>query len=147
MTIKEFCQSRNVSQNTVSMYMSRNKKLFQGHKKTIGKTVQLDSTAIELLSEKYPLPEVIEVIEAPDEALKTKVMQLQDVIIKLQAQQAELQAKAALADAQSLLLEDRNNRIQELETEKEAAAQRAEALQVEIDRLKNRNLWNRIRNT
>lgn len=146
MTIKEFCQSRNVSQNTVSMYMSRNKKLFQGHKKTVGKNVLLDEVAISILSEKYPFPETIEVVEAPDAELKEKIMQLQDVIIKLQAQQAELQAKAALADAQALLLEDRENHIRELKTEKEVAENRASELDAELERLRNRGLWDRILN-
>ena len=144
MTIKEFCQSRNISQNTVSMYMSRNKKLFQGHKKTVGKHVQLDEVAVSILSEMYPLPEVIEVVEAPNEALKNKVMQLQDIIINLQNQTADLKAKAALYDAQCLLLEDRENRIQELKIEKEAAEQKAADLDAEIERIRNRNLWQRI---
>ena len=145
MTITEFCQSRNIDRNTVSMYMSRHKKQFQGHKKTVGKNVLLDEVAIEILSEKYPLPEVIEVVNT-DQVLKDKIIQLQELVMTLQNKLLENQEKVALAEAEHLLLQDRETLIVELKSELEEERAATHAANQKIDELLQRNLWERVRN-
>lgn len=142
MLLKDFAATHNKKADSLRKFVSRHKDEFAGHTKQGKKGLELDEVAVRLLEDSFPPP--VEIVEAPNAELQQKIMQLQEVIIKLQAQQSELQAKAALADAQSLLLEDRENRIRELKTEKEAAEQKAADLDAEIERIRNRNLWQRI---
>ena len=141
MLLKDYAESRQKKTDTLRKFISRHEE-FTGHTKHGKKGLEIDEEAVKLLDESFPPP--VEIVAAPDAELQKKVMQLQEVIIKLQAQQADLQAKAALADARSLLLEDREQRIQELKTEKETAEHRAAELDAELERIRNRNLWQRI---
>ena len=128
--LKDFSEERCVESSAVSAYIRRHPELFKGHTKKVGQKMKLDDTAIEILAKQYPLPKPIEVIE--DTESRQKLLQAQGFIIQLQQQITELQAKAILAETQTLLLEEKQNRIDELKAENE--------------RLKNRKLWDRIFN-
>lgn len=145
MNITDFCKGReNCERNAVSAYIRRHPELFEKHTKHSGKNLLLDAVAIELLSEKYPLPRPVEVVE--DREAQKKIMQLQEVIIKLQAQQAELQAKAALADSLQFMLEDKNTQIEELKTELKEERAAVAAANQKVENLLQRGLLARIRN-
>ena len=49
MNIKQFAESHNVKYENVSMFISRHKKMFEGHISTVGKFRYLDDKAIEIL--------------------------------------------------------------------------------------------------
>lgn len=142
--LRDFAAARNIKTDTVRKYMYRKKETFSGHTQKTEHGLQLDEVALAALEEIYPLPRPVEVVE--DTESRRQLILAQQMIIQLQQQMAELQSKAALADAQQLLLEDKNARIDELQTEKKAAEERAAAAETEIQRLQNRSLWERIRN-
>lgn len=137
MNITEFVKGRNVDRNAVCMYIRRHSKEFSGHTKTVGKSVELDEFAIELLEKKYPLPSPVEVVE--DKESREKLLKAQEYIIVLQQQLADLKEQAALAEVRQLLIEDRDNRIDTLTAENTA-------LQDTITSLKNRGFWDRLLN-
>ena len=62
MKIQEFVEGRNINAGTVRKYIQRNPDKFNGH---IGRpnNINLDEIAIQLLEEKYPFPQPIEVIQ------------------------------------------------------------------------------------
>ena len=136
MNITEFAENRNIDRNAVSMYIRRHEKEFSGHIKQVGKTIELDNTALELLDKKYPLPAPVEVVE--DRESREKLLLAQEYIIKLQQQLVELQGKAALVEAQQLLLEDRE---QQLAAEKQRSSELAEKLEIE----RAKTWWDKLR--
>lgn len=128
--IQEFIKDRNVKYSTVFQYIKRNRKMFDGH---IGRAsrIELDDYAIELLSKKYPKPEIIEVVEdtrTRDELVivKEQLMAAQQIIIKLQQQAMESANKIAEAEAFRYLLD-----IEKSKTAENAAKLAESELKVE----------------
>lgn len=163
MNISDFAKQRNIEPQAVSRYISRHPEIKE-HTKKDGKMVELLPEAERLLDEVYPLPKPVHVVQGVPqeeyEAVLKKLAQQQEIIIKLQQERIEDQKQIAKAEATQLLLEDKERQLNDLreqreqsliqiEEEKErtrAADQRAEDAQKEIERLKNRSLWERIRN-
>ena len=127
MIISEFADSRDVQSQVISRYIRRHFDEFQGHTKKNGKSVELDDTAIKLLEKKYALPKPVEVVV--DKESQEKLLKAQELIIGLQQQLLEANNKLLEADREKYLLEDRER-----------------ALNDELERLKGRNLWERIIN-
>ena len=127
MIISEFADSRDVQSQVISRYIRRHFDEFKGHTKKNGKSVELDDTAIKLLEKKYPLPKPVEVVV--DKESQEKLLKAQELIIGLQQQLLEANNKLLEADREKYLLEDRER-----------------ALNDELERLKGRNLWERIIN-
>ena len=109
MTISEFAASRGKQPQVISRYINRHPEDFKDHTKKTGKAVDLDDRAIEILSEKYPLPKPVTVIQGvPKEEfeelqqenrmLGRKLEASQEAYIKLlsEKQQLELQMKDLL---------------------------------------------------
>ena len=171
MNITEFARQRGVEPQTVRHYINEHAEI-KKHTTKNGKSVELLAEAEKLLDQKYPLPKPIEIIE--DKESRQKLIQAQELIVQLQQKQLELMERIAdqstaiaKAEAQTILLEDKERQLQErdkqikelgqrlnekeyelseqrseLEEEKE---QKLEAVQ-EVERLKNRGLWDRIMN-
>ena len=92
--IQDFIKGRNVTYAAVFQYIKRNQTLFSGH---IGKTnkIELDETAVQLLEEKYPFPEPVQIIQdnsARDELLELhkKYTAAMEKITALTEQNAQL---------------------------------------------------------
>ena len=125
MTITEFATSRGQQAQTISRYISRHDKEFAGHTKKIGKSVELDDAAIELLDDAYPLPKPVTIINGvPEEehmkALAQKdeqIQYLQSKIISMQEQYSNLVIESAELRVKALLLEDREMQIKEISKE------------------------------
>lgn len=140
MTITEFAETRNQQPQTISKYINRHADKFKGHTKKIGKSVELDKEAVNMLGDAYPLPKPVTIVNGvPEEehlkALADKDEQiriLQSKIISMQEQYSKLALESADLKAKALLLEDKEKRIEDLQSE--------------LQQKENRNLWQRIWN-
>ena len=130
MTIAEFCEGRNVDAQAIRKYIERHPEDFNGHTGKKGREITLDEIALEILEKKYPLPQLVQIIE-DTESLK-KLNKLQEEYIKLQNKWNEQSLLIAQAEAQKVLLEDK-----ELQLQKEQ--ERAEKLEQELARAKEEN--------
>lgn len=134
MKLQDFAKERQVKSEAVAQYIRRHKDEYDGHTRRIDNALELDEVAVELLNKKYPLPQPIEVII--DHESRDKLIKAQDVIISLQQQimlQTERLSEIELEHARAQLqLEDKEGKIKEL--------------QAEIERLRNRTFWERLRN-
>lgn len=120
LTIVEFAKERNVNRDTVNAYIRQHPEI-QKETRMVGKNmvIDTDSEAYRLLDKKYPLPQLIQVIE--DTESQKKLIKAQEVIIQLQSRINEQAAKIAHAEAIQMLLDDKemqlnraNEQIQEL---------------------------------
>ena len=164
MNISDFARSRSVDPQAVSRYILRHPEL-QKLTTRVGKTVELTPEAEHLLNEVYPLPQPVQVIQGiPTEEYETLQKKYAAALEKLsQVQEARLedQKRIAAGETAQLLLTDREKQLQEVqqrleeetaravaaeEAVKTAAAAATEA-EREINRLRTRGLWARIRNT
>lgn len=164
MTITEFARSRNEQAQTISIYMKRHAAEFEGHTRKKGKSVELDEKAIEILDKVYPVPKPVQIINGVDpdehkrvqtelEILRKKYEATLETMSKLQTQVIEDQKLIAQADAQKILLEDKQKQLEEVKKEKDGQDirigeqnQKIAELQLENERLKNRGLWARLLN-
>lgn len=150
MTITEFCKGREVDSQAVRKYIDRHPEEFANHTGKKGRETTLDEDAIRLLEEKYPLAKPVEVIKGIDPkdyaAVLEQLAQAKDIIIKLQqARQEDLQ-KIAAAEATQILLEDKENQLRELKEEYGSERGKREEAEAELQRMRNRNLFERLLN-
>ncbi len=171
MTITEFASARNEQAQTVSIFIKRHPEQFEGHTKKVGKTVELDEVALEILEKQYPLPRPVQLLNGVDPAeyqavLKEKADAVSDlaearnIIIMMKDKMMEKEKLLAQAEAQKILLEDRESQLKiateegekkdtEIDLQKkkiEEQNRQLEELKNENERLKNRSLFERIFN-
>ena len=171
MTITAFAESRNVQAQAVNRYILRHEDKFAGHTKKVGKSIELDEVALSILDEKYPLPRPVQLLNGVDpeehKAVVDKLSSAQEYIIKLHETVEQLKDKVnenekliAQAEAQKILLEDKNSQLEaareegekkdtEIDLQKkkiEEQNRQLEELKLENERLKNRSLFERIFN-
>ena len=155
MNITEFAKSRNLKPQTVYRYISRHPE-YEKHTSKNGKEVVLDSTALNMLEKKYPVPKPIELIQGvPQEEyinVLTKLKEAQKVVGELQNRLLEAQEQIATAKATELLLEDKTKRISDLEAKAEAKDSEIKAKEEEIKSLqealateKAKSWWDKLR--
>ena len=142
--IKQFAELHNQNQRTIIMYIKRHKEMFDGHVTKIGNSKYLDNEAIKILEHKYPLPKPIPVVENIETQKKymlslEKINYLQEKILDLQKQ---LQESKTLR----LLLEKSQEQTQKLSDELISLKVKMESQEEQYNKLKNRNLWDRIFN-
>lgn len=144
MKLSDFARQRKIPRDTITQYIRRNSELFEGHTKVDGKWLIIDETAEELLNEKYPLPQMVQIIE--DTESRAKLIKAQEAIIQLQGQLNEATTKIAQAEAVKLMLEDKEEQLEKteerllktentLETERTEAKQAIEQYKADIARL------------
>lgn len=119
MNLTEFLEGRTAKQNAVSNWMKAHSELFRGHTRRVGKFLELDDVAVEILDKKYPRPAPVQVIEDTD-ALK-RLSEAQETIIKLQAMlseykgiEARLEASQSVLEARQALLDDKEKQLESL---------------------------------
>lgn len=149
MKIADFAEQRNVDRNAISQYIRRHPEIFEGHTEVVGKNLCVDEEALKELEDKYPLPQVVQVIE--DTESRKKLIEAQQLIIQMKDQMLNMQKLVAQAEAKELLLEDRERQLKEKEQQLKQAQTREQDLQQEISEFKSkvstlqsRNLWERI---
>lgn len=171
MNITEFASARNEQSQTISIFIKRHPEQFEGHTRKVGKTVELDEVALEILEKQYPLPRPVQLLNGVDpeehKAVVDKLSSAQEYIIKLHETVEQLKDKVnenekliAQAEAQKILLEDKNSQLEaareegekkdtEIDEQKkkiEEQNRQLEELKNENERLKNRSLFERIFN-
>lgn len=164
MNITEFAKSRGVDPQAVQKYVARNKDLFDGKAVKDGKETRLLEAAIAILEKQYPLPQPVHVLQGidPEEhrrvlaqlaAAETRNAQALDRIAQLLQEHGELKERLAYGEAVQLLLEDKSKRLDQTEEKLDQTTAQADKLKEEltaakgeIERMKSRSLWQRIRN-
>lgn len=119
-TISGFAESRNVDRDTVNAFI-RNHPEVKEHTKRQGKNVVIDtdSEGYEILDKQYPLPQMIQIIE--DTESRQKLIQAQELIIKLQNKITEQAIEIAEKDTTKALLEDKSAQLDKTQAELENA--------------------------
>lgn len=163
MNISEFARSRGIEPQTVRHYVNDHEDI-KKHTKKVGKTVELSDEAIELLDKIYPLPRPVQIMNGVDpeehKAVVDKLSSAQEYIIKLHETVEQLKDKVnenekliAQAEAQKILLEDKNSQLEaaraegeKKDTEIDYLKKANEDLQAELERLKNRSFLDRLFN-
>lgn len=153
MNISEFAKSRGLQTNTVSKYIREHASEFDGHTQVNGKAVELDDRALELLEKKYPKPKDPIVIGINKDEHYTMMAEKDDQIRALQERIIEIQQKheqVAYRLGQLASIEDQSAKVaEELKAAQAVIAEKDRDIykaNAEIERLKSRSLWQRIRN-
>ena len=149
MKISEFIKGRRVERQALTRYINRHSELFAGHIVKNGKEIELDDVAVEILNNKYPLQQLVQIVEDTESikklaAANEKIAKLQEVI----GQQKELLLKA---DNQIQLLEykkdefehykqESNEKIVNLSTDLTEKNSEIEQLKAELEAEKTRKL-------
>lgn len=161
MNISDFAKKRGLAPQVISKYIYRHPEI-QEHIRKEGRTVELLPEAVAMLEKVYPEP--VEVIRdlslAKENELLRKLEESQNKVIALQERIESLsiiQYQIETKETEIKRLEAENKQIDdrliEIQAEKEKlkesledqTEQTKEAL-AEVERLKGRNLWERIRN-
>ena len=110
MTITEFAESRNVEAQAVSRYLVRHPEEKASCRK-VGKTVELSEKALALLSEQYPLPKPVQIIQGvPHEEYEAVQKSLSDTQEQLSKSKDILLAmKEAISEKEKLLIQQEAN--------------------------------------
>lgn len=141
MNITEFAKGRNIDRNAVSMYIRRHPELFEEHVKTVGKNVEIDDFAYQILDKKYPLPSPVTIIDGisfeEHKATLEELANMQKHVIRLEEELRQQTYLVAQAEAKEILLEDRQKQLEEQK-------QLCKELSAEVDRLKNQTFWQRV---
>lgn len=174
MTVKQFAEQRGIESGTVYVYISRHPEI-KSHTFKQGKAMELDDEALRILSEQYPLPKPVQVVNGipkeehdallkENEELLKKYNAVLEQVARIQTERLEERKKLVEAENRLQILEDRsqkakNNEQQLLEDKaqaeselkvwrKQAEDEKAarEAAEAELHRIRSRGLWARIRN-
>lgn len=133
MKVTDFLKGREVERQAVTRYINRHEEIFKGHTEKVGKEIELDSVAVEELEKVYPLPKPVTLINGvPHEEfirVQNELIMAQKVVGELQNRLLEAQEQIATAKATTLLLEDKTQRISDLEAKAEADKDEIKALQ------------------
>lgn len=133
MKVTDFLKGREVERQAVTRYINRHEEIFKGHIEKVGKEIELDSVAVEELEKVYPLPKPVTLVNGvPHEEfirVQNELIMAQKVVGELQKRLLEAQEQIATAKATELLLEDKTQRISDLEAKVEADKDEIKALQ------------------
>lgn len=122
--VTDFLKGREVERQAVTRYINRHEEIFKGHTEKVGKEIELDSVAVEELEKVYPLPKPVTLINGvPHEEfirVQNELIANQKLVSELQNRLLEAQEQIATAKATELLLEDKKQRISDLEAKTES---------------------------
>lgn len=115
MTIAEFIKGRNIDAQVIRKCLERYSEDFQGHISKKSKEIILDEVAVEMLEKRYPMPQLIQVVE--DKESREKLIKLHEEYKALLEKYNKQAMLIAQAEAQKLLLEDKELQLQKVEQE------------------------------
>lgn len=150
-TISEFAESRKVDRDTINAWIRKHPEVNDSCKMQ-GKDKVIDTSceAYQLLEKKYPLPQLLQIVE--DTESRVKLIKAQELIIQMQGKMAEQSIIIAKAEVTKALLEDKEKQLKEkdeaLSRERSRADQersRAEELQKELEKERNKSWWQKLR--
>ena len=149
MKVTDFLKGREVERQAVTRYINRHEEIFKGHIEKVGKEIELDSVAVEELEKVYPLPKPVTLINGvPHEdfiKVQNELIMTQKVVGELQNRLLEAQEQIATAKATELLLEDKSQRISDLEVKAEADKNEIKALQEALAMERSKSWWDKLR--
>ena len=171
MNLSQFAEGHGIKINALSNYISRHPEI-QEHIKKEGKNTELLPEAVRLLEAVYPIPKPVQVVQGvpreEHDLLQKKYDAVMEKLARIQEERIEEHKKYALLEASQSLLEVKTeeldktkkvllyteNMLKESEDELKRTDNAAKYLQQRLDeeksevkRLKERSLWQRIRNT
>lgn len=115
MKVADFTRGRNVENQAITRYINRHPELFDGHVMKDGREIVLDDVALDILNEKYPLPQPIQIVE--DTEARRQLIEAQQMIIKLQQQLVEAAPIIALAEHNQYLISQMQQENEDLKSE------------------------------
>lgn len=140
--LSDFAKERGIHRDTISQYIRRNEKLFEGHIQTVDKWLEVDEIGIQLLSKKYPIP-----VEVYQENPHTQ-QKLLDTTLELAAERKKnnillerLEQQAltiAQAESIQLLLDDTKDRLKVSEERLELSEKAKVELQLQVKEIEIR---------
>ena len=142
MTLKEFAESRGIEYNTLMQWLFRRPELRRKLSK-VGKTyiVEPGDEVYEILDEKYPFPRPVQIVQ--DEEARRELAETRKKLVELQETMIAIASKAARADAMQLMIEQKDEeleqtkrRAEEAEQEGREAESRAKAAEKEVEQLR-----------
>jgi hypothetical protein len=135
MKISDFVTGRSVEKQAVYRYLTRHPNLMEKCQKD-GKELDLPDDVVAALDAQYPLSKPVVIINGlppeDERALRQQLQTAQDALLRMQQELTETKLQLAAKEQTELLLTMKDDKI--------------EALSTEIKNLKERNLWERIRN-
>lgn len=157
MKITEFCNGRNVEQQAVRKYIDRHPEQFEEHVKRVGREIDFDEAAFKILEKKYPMPQLIQIVDNPEtleklEETRADLDKAKDIIINLQNKINEQSRALAAAEATKLLLQDKELQLSKSESRLTATEAELNVIkdklalttqQLEIE--KNKTWWQKLR--
>ena len=154
MNISEFAEERGRKTGTVSKYIREHPKEFEGHVTQAGKSIILDEIAVSILDAKYPMPKPVTIIggipkEEHYHVVQEKdreIQKLQQQLIALQNESSKMQYRLGQLELLEDLTQQKDEQLQAKQQELNEASIALKEKEAEIERLKNRSLWQRIRN-
>lgn len=133
--ITEFAREREVEPDTVTTFIRRHpeiqKDIIQKGKKS---AIDTESEGYEALEKQYPLPKPIQVIE--DTESRKELIQTQKLVIQLQNKLNEATTLIAQAEAQKILLEDKQQQLDKAEEREQKAEETIRNLSKELDQVR-----------
>lgn len=149
MRVTDFLQGRDVERQSVTRYINRHEDVFKGHTKKVGKEIELDSIAVEKLEKVYPYPKPVTIINGvPQEEfirVQNELIASQQRTSELQSRLLEAQEQIVIAKATELLLEDKKQRISELEAKAEADKDEIKVLREALEIERSKSWWDKLR--
>ena len=134
--VTDFLRGREVNRQAVTRYINRHNEIFEGHTERVGKEIDLDSVAVEELEKVYPMPKPITIVNGvpQEEYMKVQndLIMAQKLTLELQNRLLDVQEQLATIKATELLLEDKTQRISDLEAKAKADKDEIKVLQDEL---------------
>lgn len=135
MRITDFVVGRGVEKQAVYRYLTRHPELMEKCTKE-GKEIDLPDAVVAALEEQYPLQKPVIVVDGlpPEEErqLRQQLQQAQEQLIRMQQELGECRLQLAAKEQTEMLLGMKSEEL--------------EKATLELDRLKNRGLWERLIN-
>ena len=151
MKLIDFCSIRNIQVQRVSKYIDRHPELFDGHVSKDGQFSVLDETAENILAQKY----LIKPVEVTGDQLKLlqELLEKEKEISSLKGNINNLLSEMNKLSGVQYLLESKTSELEEIKEDSKKLERsildlekQNQELQKELDRLKNRNLFERLFN-
>lgn len=139
MNITQFAKSHNIKYENVSMFISRHKKMFEGHISTVGKFRYLDDKAIEILEKQYP--PIVSHYHNEKNEFKDKYFESLEKITILQNQLLQAQKQIGEFSSNQLLIENQKLQIKHSEYLIKKQKEDIEYLKQQCDNLQKRTLF------
>jgi predicted RNase H-like nuclease (RuvC/YqgF family) len=149
MKISEFVKGRDIEKQAVYRYLSRHGELMEKCKKD-GKELELPPDVVAELEKQYPLAKPVVIVnglsQEEERELREHLQKSQELLISIQNELTNTKLQLAEKEKTELLLEVKEEKIEQLTREKEQLGREVEKLREQREQDRKRGLWARILN-